>query len=181
LYEAYGGELKSYFKAPRKAVIDELIDNDTEKIVSNSTNSNESRQLSSNKVNKEKNDCYQHDDSDINILLLGETGVGKSTFINAFYNYINHNSLEGAEKNVQNDRFLIPSMFHWTDNELQTKSIQMGKSENECFVEGQSSTQNAKAYKFNCDGKTIQIIDTPGKNNNKLICLAFNFSSKIMV
>ena len=29
----------------------------------------------------------------INILLLGQTGCGKSTFINSFQNYMNHNDL----------------------------------------------------------------------------------------
>ena len=33
---------------------------------------------------------------DVNILILGETGVGKSTWINGIANYAKHNSLEDA-------------------------------------------------------------------------------------
>ena len=44
---------------------------------------------------------------DINILILGETGVGKSTWINGISNYLKHSSLQAAI-NALEFTFLIP-------------------------------------------------------------------------
>lgn len=45
---------------------------------------------------------------DVNILILGETGVGKSTWINGIANYAKHHSLEDA-MNDPEFTVLIPS------------------------------------------------------------------------
>lgn len=50
---------------------------------------------------------------EINILLLGESGVGKSTFINSFANYMKHENFEDVQQN--NLRVLIPARFHIFD------------------------------------------------------------------
>ncbi|CAF4012200.1 unnamed protein product, partial [Rotaria sordida] len=47
--------------------------------------------------------------TEINVLLMGETGVGKSTFINAFVNYLIFDTLEQAQQNEP--IVLIPVSF----------------------------------------------------------------------
>ncbi|CAF5081592.1 unnamed protein product, partial [Rotaria sp. Silwood1] len=59
-------------------------------------------------------------DGSINILLLGESGVGKSTFINAFVNYLKFDKLKAAEKNPI---VLIPVSFIMTTDDNFTEHV----------------------------------------------------------
>ncbi|CAF0927191.1 unnamed protein product [Rotaria sp. Silwood1] len=129
--------------------------------------------LSSNKDSGEKKISKKEENvsstSDItNILLLGETGVGKSTFINAFANYLTFNTLEEAQRNEP--VVLMPVSFLMTtgDNfeEHIVKFGDIDDSNNEDFDHpGQSVTQHCKAYVFYLNGtdqQKLRIIDTPG-------------------
>ncbi|CAF5148898.1 unnamed protein product, partial [Rotaria sp. Silwood1] len=104
----------------------------------------------------------------INILLLGESGVGKSTFINAFVNYLTFETLNKAEQGKP--VVLIPVSFLMTvGNNFDECIVKFGNSDsfnNEDFDHpGQSVTQHCKSYVFhlNDTNKTkLRIIDTPG-------------------
>ncbi|CAF4159188.1 unnamed protein product, partial [Rotaria sordida] len=109
-------------------------------------------------------------DKSINILLLGESGVGKSTFINAFVNYLKFDELKQAEKNPI---VLIPVSFIMTTDDNFTERLVKFEGDDTLSNEdhdnlGHSVTQHCKSYVFTLKdddescGRKLRIIDTPG-------------------
>ncbi|CAF2105256.1 unnamed protein product [Rotaria magnacalcarata] len=104
----------------------------------------------------------------INILLLGESGVGKSTFINAFVNYLTFGTVENSKRGKP--VVLIPVSFLLiTGDNFEERTVTFGDIDslnNENFDHpGQSVTHHCKSYVFQLDNisqKKICIIDTPG-------------------
>uniref|UniRef100_A0AC34G1C3 G domain-containing protein n=1 Tax=Panagrolaimus sp. ES5 TaxID=591445 RepID=A0AC34G1C3_9BILA len=109
----------------------------------------------------------QKDKKTLNVLILGETGVGKSTWINAFANYLIYNTLEEAIT-AETPICVIPTKFTLFDKNNQCHEIVLGNHENECFEnEGQSATQDAKTYFFETENYNVYLIDTPGMNDTR--------------
>ena len=96
----------------------------------------------------------------MNILIIGETGVGKSTWVNGLRNFSAYSSLEEAESNVL--LTLIHSKFTLTDNNSNEITVWTGDDSNEIQSSGQSSTQLCKKHSFPFESYYITLIDTPG-------------------
>ncbi|GAB6028998.1 hypothetical protein CHUAL_004787 [Chamberlinius hualienensis] len=100
-------------------------------------------------------------DGNINVLVLGESGVGKSTFINAFANYLTFDEL--PTKSNHNLVSLIPTSFTMYDENDVERIISFGKeSDDHSFAVGEAATRYPSCYEFPVGDQKIRIIDTPG-------------------
>ena len=112
-------------------------------------------------INEETSGDF-HLSKNVNILLLGETGVGKSTWINAIANYMRFEHFDEAIKNMRDMTALIPCSFSFRDRN-QSYQIKFGEDDsNEVLEPGQSATQGCKTYSFPHGNFKINLIDTPG-------------------
>ncbi|CAN9228550.1 unnamed protein product [Alternaria alternata] len=108
----------------------------------------------------------------VRIRCPGATGVGKSTFINAFRNFLEYDSLDHALEDPTPTRFVVPSYFN-VEEEMKAKgyydpsgyTFTVGnESDSEQFSKtGQSSTRYSNIYSFHIDDDfAINLTDTPG-------------------
>ena len=114
-----------------------------------------------------KSETRQETNTIKNILLLGETGVGKSTWINGIYNYLNFQTMREAQN--ENVLYLIPTQFSLLDDEGAEIKIQLGTDKNEKCITGHSATQEPRSYLLITPALKINIrlIDTPGMGDTR--------------
>lgn len=105
-----------------------------------------------------------------NMIILGETGAGKSTFINACINYLFYDTLQDA-LDAENLTFAVPGYFQFPDSKISGRRIEVvfgnENSAEKMSKSGQSATQSTVSYVVNINGKLIRLIDTPGLGDTR--------------
>jgi GTPase SAR1 family protein len=106
---------------------------------------------------------------ELNILIIGQTGVGKSTFINAFINYLTFDTLDESMKNRELN-WVIPCSFNVqfmdrsnSSRRITQRKIKVGQDGDEADGATEvSTTQKTTAYPIILGNTVIRLIDTPG-------------------
>ncbi|XP_054166183.1 uncharacterized protein LOC128963695 [Oppia nitens] len=136
------------------AVAIDLNDSDTDEQVNDLISKFE-------KIDQKENDYRPQ----ITLLLLGESGVGKSTFINAFVNYLLFNKMDDA---IKNPICLIPTKFtHWEQGVRKVCTFGTPSDTENNDNTSESATQYPRCYTFDFDLYRLNIIDTPGIADTK--------------
>ena len=102
-----------------------------------------------------------------NLLIFGQTGVGKSTFINGLHLYESFDSLEGALKGEYEP--LISINVTKGDQQFILGSGKEEHETNERFTIGESSTQAPQSYLYYSVQRheRIILVDTPGMGDSR--------------
>lgn len=95
---------------------------------------------------------------DINILVLGKVGAGKTTWLNAYANYLSYPTLAKAKQKVDEPIYLVPTQFM-----ISSVEVKIGKeTESEKMSRSDSATKHPRAIVFETRDARIRFIDTPG-------------------
>ncbi|EAL69229.1 hypothetical protein DDB_G0276551 [Dictyostelium discoideum AX4] len=168
----------SSFETMNKEVDNENIENikkeENEKENNNNNSNNENYEDENNEDNDDNNndeDNDNNDDDDINILLIGPSGSGKSLLINSIITYMRYDSLEGALIESSNASLAtIPTIVSMSDSDDNQFNIKIGtiedSEEEKRIVQCKSVTKKTKKYRIKNSSiqgsKTLCFIDTPG-------------------
>jgi predicted GTPase len=114
------------------------------------------------------------DVQEINLLVLGESGVGKSTFINALLNYLNFETLRTAMEGEFHCAIKASFDFYhqdpdeddWTCNRIRVEpNVAIGPTPDGDELDGangDSATQKTQVYILRTNNMILRLIDTPG-------------------